>query len=122
MPWYLPDWLTGYDAENARRAAEADARLRALNAQRYGGTPLEQQVRRNYEAQGEITVTDQRAAITDAFRQELNARADAIVGTPVRTLGETLVQIVGAAVRAIPPALWLLAAAAAFIYLRPWRR
>lgn len=35
MSW-LPDWLTGYDAENAARAAEADRELRALNQDRYG--------------------------------------------------------------------------------------
>jgi hypothetical protein len=35
MSW-LPDWLTGYDAENAARAADADAQLRELNRERYG--------------------------------------------------------------------------------------
>lgn len=32
----LPDWLTGFDRENADRAAEADAKLQALNAETYG--------------------------------------------------------------------------------------
>jgi hypothetical protein len=119
MPWYLPDWLTGYDAENAARAAAADQRLRELNARTYRGK-LAEQVEANYAAQGPITVEDQRSAITQAFREELNARADSIVGTPVRAVGEAITEAIGAVLRNIPTLIWLVAIGALVVYLKPW--
>lgn len=70
MSW-LPDWLTGYDRENAQRAEQAEARLKVLNLSDglvYGPEWVEA-VNANYAAQEQFTVEAQDDAIGTAFAQ-----------------------------------------------------
>ncbi len=83
MSW-LPDWLTGYDAENAERAAAADLRLQNMNAVDYapGGSIYERaasergtayaddlldRVQLDFDSQSSFNPDDQRAEIDTAF-------------------------------------------------------
>lgn len=109
----LPDWLTGFDADNAQAAAEADAKLQALNAQTYGPayTPKDTQ---------SYGVQTQRDEIDQAFNDELDARAGSIIGRPLRILGNVL----KSTLFAIPVWVWLTAGVILFFYLGggPWLR
>lgn len=78
MSW-LPDWLTGYDAANAQRAAAADAELRRLNQQKIDagvyGPAVADQIAANYaaqDAQGGFSLDSQRNSIDQAFADGIN--------------------------------------------------
>ena len=102
----LPDWLTGFDPQNAEAAAAADKRLQELNAQTYGPfyTPKDTQA---------YGTGPGRDAVDQAFSDELDARAEGIFGTPLRVLGKVL----SSTLFAIPMWVWLVAAGVAFWYL-----
>ena len=85
MSW-LPDWLTGYDAANAERAAAADLRLQNMNAVDYapGGSLYERaasergtayaddlldRVQLDFDSQSSFLLPDQRAEIDSAFAE-----------------------------------------------------
>lgn len=108
----LPDWLTGYDAENAERAAAADAELQRLNALRYTSEADKRAVADDYARQGAIGTTAQRNEIDDAFTDKLDSQAQSIIGGPLGALWAT----VSAVLKAIPLWLWIVAAVAAFLF------
>lgn len=101
----LPDWLTGYDAENAARAAAADAELRRLAEQR-----------------GQIVAPDsfdftspdaQRQQIDQTFTDTLDSRAKSLIGNPLAVVWSTIAAIL----KAIPLWVWIVAALFAFYWL-----
>lgn len=100
----LWDWITGYDAENAARAAAADAELRRMADETYirpGGrryTPEHaERVAANYETDAFLGEDAARAAIGDAFdegweegRENVSGfiagAANKVVGGPLRAI------------------------------------
>jgi len=56
----LPDWLTGYDEENAQAAAAADAEIKRLNVEDYGPFYVGSDTQSYQPA-------DQRAEVDDEF-------------------------------------------------------
>jgi len=122
MSW-LPDWITGYDSENAKRAEDADARLRELNAQYaldYGPT-WQAQVARNYETQVPFDQATQRADIQTAFGQGIDEGRKNVTGfisDAFGFVGKTLSSVVFG----IPFWVWALGAVAVFGWLGgfPW--
>jgi hypothetical protein len=116
----LPDWLTGYDSENAQRAADADAALRQLNKQQAAvyGPDWEAQVNRDYATQQSFDLQTQREQVDTAFTDELDARAKSIIGGPLGVVWSTLKAIL----KAIPWWVWLAAGVAVFFWLGgfPW--
>lgn len=105
MSW-LPNWLTGYDEENAIRAQQADAQLQAMNQQTYG-TPY---VGNDYGTYGPAA---QEAQIQEAFDTELQSQANSIIGGPLRGLGTVVASIL----KAIPLWVWLAGAVVLFAWL-----
>jgi hypothetical protein len=116
MSW-LPDWLTGYDAENAQRAADADARLRELNELRARdlGDDWYDQVLENYANQEAFGLDAQRAEIDRAAVDSLESSAAASVGF-LGNLLNTVWQPIKAILKAIPLWVWLLAGVGLFLY------
>lgn len=115
---FLPDWLTGYDPENAARAAEADARLRQINLERalVYGPDWQTAVDRNFETQEPFDEASQRDAINQAFGEGLKEGrgniTDAIKGA-FDFVGKTLASVL----LGVPVWAWLLAAGAVWVYL-----
>ena len=109
MSW-LPDWLTGYDSENAARAAEADAKLRALNERQATayGEQWKAQVDRNYATQEAIGEDAQRRQIDEAFDEGWAEGRDNVSRGIKGTLN-LLVEPLRAVLAGIPWWLWLLA-------------
>lgn len=112
MSW-LPDWLTGYDAQNAaavnerqaelaRREAEARANGNVMLADYYGGG-LGQSA----------SVADDRAAIDETFADSVKENATAIS----QGINDTLSFSVGKILGAVPWWLWLAGAFGLFLYL-----
>lgn len=99
MSW-LPDWITGYDAENAARAQEADRQLREMGLS-------------NYDAASDYVPENQRGQIQTAFDEELDARANSIIGGPLRGIGDVL----GSVLKAVPWWIWIGAALGVFGWL-----
>lgn len=99
---FLPDWLTGFDSENATRAAEADSKLQALNAETYGPfyTPKDTQ---------SYGVENQRAEIDDTFFEEATRFPRWSVAAVSRYLKEIL--------KLAPWWLWVGAGVALFAWL-----
>jgi hypothetical protein len=113
----LPDWLTGYDSDNADAAAAADAESRRINAlNRDRGRLSEaayEQTQRDFQTQEPIGQAAQRAAIDKAFTDELADRAKGIFKTPLDVAWETILAIL----KAVPWFVWLGAAVAIFLWL-----
>ncbi len=118
MSW-LPDWLTGYDAENAAAADNANKQLQAMNAADYGpgGKYYSPEnwaaVQTQAESEMSYNPTDQRNEIQKSFSDKLAAQAAAIFGVPAGALGSVLWAIL----KAIPWWIWLVAAGALFVWL-----
>jgi len=118
MSW-LPDWLTGYNAENADAAQAADAQLQAMNAADYGpgGKYYSPEnwatVQSNAAKEISYNPTDQRGAIQQTFSDKLAAQAAAIFGVPAGALGS----VIWAILKAIPWWIWLGMAFALFVWL-----
>ncbi len=109
----LPDWLTGYDSENARRAAEADAKLRAMNQAKMDSgyyTPAQAAaIQKDYETQVAFGEDAQRAEIDAAFVQGLAEGRDNVKGFFNGAVWQFL--------KAIPFVVWLGLAVALFVWL-----
>ena len=141
MSW-LPDWLTGYDAENAARAAAADAQLQKLNQADYerGGriynavadargvaaaeqnlaTVLANRDREingtddgSYTGVGGYSEDVQREQIQTVFQDTLDVQAGKIIGGPFAAIGSFLKSIF----KAVPWWVWLLGIVAVFVWL-----
>ena len=105
MRWL--SFFTGYDEENATRAAEADARLESM------GAGLNDKVT-DFELDGNsFTVGNQISAQEQSFNADVRSNADSIIGAPLRFFGRVL----GATLLAIPLWIWLAAAVVLFFYL-----
>jgi len=103
----LLTWITGYDTENADRAAAADAELRRLNEAQYTGATLDA-VRANYASQEAIGRDAQTAQINQAFGegwQQGQNNVSAFVGRIFGVVGDVL----KAVLFGIPFWVWLLA-------------
>ena len=100
-------WLYG-DEENAQRAAEADAKLRELNQARYG-VP--------YVNQDEwVPPWEQEKQISAAFDEGWNdgkKNVSGAIGGFFKVVGDTLSSVL----LGIPAWVWLIAAAALWVYL-----
>ena len=122
MPWYFPvsDWFTGYDAENARRAAEADAKLRELNQAKidsgYYSPAQADAIRRDYETQDPFGETAQRNAIGDAFDQGWQEGKDSFKDSVNSTIFGGLKELF----TTIPASVWFIGFAVAFFYFGGW--
>ena len=92
----LPDWLTGYDEENALRAQEADRRLRKMGLS-------------NYDQASDYDPANQRAQIDHAFTDQLYRGPNIFR----KLLGETLWAILAA----VPAIVWIGGAVALFWWL-----
>jgi hypothetical protein len=112
MSW-LPDWITGYDAENAARAAAADAELRRINEERIARGEYSQAqidaIRRDYEQQVSFDPATQQTQITDAFSQGLNEGRSNVNSFLSGALGQFL--------KSIPTLVWLGLAVWLFVWL-----
>ena len=113
MSW-LPDWITGYDAENAARAREADAKLRALNAERISNgfyTPEAVKQLNDGWARDAMPASDAdaRAAIDAAFVDGLNDGRNNVKGFFNGVVWQFL--------KSIPFVVWVGAAVALFVWL-----
>lgn len=116
----LPDWLTGYDAENAQRAAAADAKLSELNKADYqtpGGKYYSAAnaaaVTKDYATQATFGADAQRTEIDQAFTDTLDSQAKSIIGGPLGIAWATIKSILGA----IPWWIWAAAGLALFVWL-----
>jgi len=113
MPWHLPDWITGYDAENAARAAVADAELRRLNelAAANGRYTAEQirQIEQDYRNQDGFTETWQRDQIGDAFEEGLDEGRAGVNSFIGGALGQFL--------KSVPTILWVALVLYVFFWL-----
>lgn len=109
MSW-LPDWITGYDAANAERAAQADKILQEQNAQIYADNPdAAATAAKDYGSQGEISPDAQRAQIDQAFNQGLK---DSYTSTKQGIAG-----FFSGAFGLVPWKVWLIGAAILFVYV-----
>lgn len=74
---FLPDWLTGYDADNAARAQAAHDRLQQMNAAKYGPlyTPKDTQ---SYDPDEQRAEIDQ--VFTDSVKGDINRIGEKILG------------------------------------------
>lgn len=113
MSW-LPDWLTGYDAQNAAAADAADRRRAELDAQRYesGWISLEEYQRRGQGGYG-VSIADQRGDIQDTFNTAVAENAAALPGKISGSLSGLTWGILGS----IPPVLWIAGAVALFFWM-----
>ena len=115
---FLPDWLTGYDSENAARAADADAQLRRLNEERalVYGPDWKATVDRNFETQEPFDEASQRDAINQAFGEGLKEGRGNITGfisDAFGFVGKTLASVL----LGIPVWVWLLGGLGVWAYL-----
>ncbi len=119
MSW-LPDWLTGYDAANAARAAQADAELRRLNQAKIdSGYYTPEQVaatRRNYEADAYLDDTAARNAIDESFDQGWQEGRQNVSNTIKGALNRIVADPLRAVIGGLPWWLWLAAGLAVFGY------
>jgi len=126
----LPDWLTGYDAQNADAAAAADAQLQQMNATDYapGGNiydtiaandgtaaadAAQAAQKKNAASAAPSGQAAQRTQIDQAFTSTLDSQAQAIVGGPLAVFWATVKSIL----KAIPWWLWLVILLVPFGYL-----
>lgn len=117
MSW-LPDWVTGFDADNAQRAADADAYLRADNERKGRGTTLIQDKLAGKEGV-EVhanTVEGQRQEIDAAFEEGLQDGANNITGF-VSGVFKFVGKAISAVLFGIPAWAWLLGIGAVWVYL-----
>jgi len=106
------------DDENAQRAAEADAKLRAMNEDRAKelGSDWFSQVQKNYETQVTFDPKQQEAQVNDAFKEGLDEGAGNVTGFISGTfnfIGKAL----AAVLLGIPVWVWLIVGGVAFFYL-----
>lgn len=112
MSW-LPDWLTGFDSENARKAALADDELRRLNqaaidSGRY--TPEQAAIiAADYAAQVQFGVDAQRSDIQDTFTAGVEEGRNSVK--------DFFNNVVWQALKSIPLVVWLGLAVALFFWL-----
>ena len=116
MSW-LPDWITGFDADNAARAAAADAELRRLNqAKRDAGIYDDAQwaaITEDYAGQLPFDPNAQRQDIQVTFTTAATDNAKRI-----RDGFKNLVNgAVWEALKTIPVSVWIIAAIALFFWL-----
>lgn len=103
----LLSWITGFDKENAQRAAEADAKLRELNQARYGVDYV------NRDDYVSIQTAEQQigGAFVEGWQDGRNN---------IRTgIGATINGLFKNTFGLIPWQIWLLAAAAGVVYFWP---
>ena len=113
MAW-LPDWITGYDSDNAAAADAADRRradldYAALQAGRITQTEADRRAANGYGADSDAD----RAAIDATFADSVKDNAAAISSGINNTLSFSLGKIFGA----IPLSVWALGAVAVFFYM-----
>ena len=112
MSW-LPDWLTGYDAANAARAAAADDELRRLNQAKidagYYSTAQAAQIQANYASQEPFDPNTQRQQIDTAFVEGLAESRDQVKGFFNGAAWQLL--------KSIPLVVWIGLAIAIFVWM-----
>lgn len=111
MSW-LPDWLTGYDSANAKKAAEADATLRAIHQSeiasgKYSPAQIEA-INADYQAQGSFDPLAQ--------RDDIQATFNTAVGDQVKKLGDAANAGFFGFLKAIPISIWIIGGIALFFW------
>jgi hypothetical protein len=101
-------WISGYDSENAARAADADAELRAINEERAKtlGSAWKAQVDKNYASQPSFDPSVQQAEIGKAFDEGLDDGAKNVTGF-FGGIFDVVGKGLGAILKAIPWWVWL---------------
>lgn len=122
MSW-LPDWLTGYDAENAARGARADAELNRMAQEDYltpGGRYYSEEnaaaVRRNYETDAYLNDAQAHEAIDQAFDEGWQEGRQNVSNTITGALNRIIADPLRAIIGGLPWWLWLAAALFVFGY------
>lgn len=119
------NWLTGYDEENAQRAAAADAEIKRINAAKvasgYYNQAQAEAIARNAETDAYLDSIAAQTAIEESFdegwQEGRENVSNAISGTLNRILADPLRAIIGG----LPWWLWLAAGLAAFAYFGGFR-
>jgi len=118
----LLTWLTGYDSENAQRAAEADARLRQLNADAAASGRYDQrtvdQITADYATQFDTNPDTIGTAFDEGWQEGRQNVSGFISGAINRIVADPLRAVIGG----LPWWLWLLALGALAFYLWPLLR
>ena len=113
MSW-IPDWITGYDAENAARARAADDEIRRMNAAKI--------------ASGEYTAaqaaaiqkdfsTDASFATDEAARQTIDQQFAEGAADGLKNVKSAVNSTALGFLGAIPAAVWIILAVALFVWL-----
>lgn len=112
MSW-LPDWLTGYDAANAARAAAADNELRAMNQAKidsgYYSPAQAALINQDYATQESFDPATQRQEIDTAFVQGLADSRDQVKGFFNGAVWQLL--------KSVPLVVWIGLAVAVFVWM-----
>jgi len=113
MSW-LPDWLTGYDAENAARARKADDEIRRLNAIKIDdGTYTKAQADKiNADFSTDATFTTDESARDSIDQQFAEGLGDGVDNIK-RAVNGTFTGILGS----IPWSVWLIVAVLIFVWM-----
>ena len=121
MSW-LPDWITGYDSENAAKGAAADAKLQQMNADavasgRYSQATADQ-IQLDFQNQFNTDPSTINTAFDEGWQEGRQNVSDAIKGTLNRIVADPLRAVIGG----LPWWLWALALGALAFYLWPLLR
>jgi hypothetical protein len=110
-------WLYG-DDENAKRAADADAQLRAMNEERAKtlGDEWKARVEKNYETQVTFGVEAQNREIDAAFVEGWNDGKNNVTGF-VKGAFKVVGDVLSSVILGIPAWVWLTAAGVVWFYL-----
>ncbi len=115
MPWFtLPDFLTGYDADNAAAAAKAEAQRQALDAaaREAGKISAAEAARRAANGYG-VDPTAQREEITATFTDSVVDNAKSMS----QGVSDAINTGVWGILKTIPLTVWLIAGVALLFYM-----
>ena len=121
MSWYAPNWLTGYDEENAQRGAAAAAereriRQNEIAAGKFDPDAL-RRMQQDYASEVPFGVAAQEASIDEAFDEGWQEGRQNISSTIKNTLNRIVADPLRAVIGGLPWWLWVGGALALFGWL-----
>lgn len=119
MSFFLPDWLTGYDSENAARADAATAKRQQLNADalasgRYDAVTYAQ-IQRDYQEQFDTNPDTIDTAFQEGWAEGRGNVSGFISGAIDKIVADPLRAVIGG----LPWWLWIAALGLLGFYLWP---